>query len=402
MRNCLACLKHISVSELLECSKCKGKFHYPCVGIQSHIFKSNKHELERSWLCPACSTVARRRPKNENTPVRPQNLPQNPPLDDTNISIDERLHEVDNILGATINTEQVSSPAQPSRASSCGEITLSLTLEQIGNLLDEKLRINTRFILSEMAELKSTMQADILSALNEFKSEVTNKTNVLSLEQEKLKADTKDLNEKIKKLESEKNIIEQQLTNLQEKISCPTYDPITYSCECDVPRKFVIYGLEEYQYETEPELHDRVVDIIGNILNVNLMGYIEDIRRIGKMGSRRPLMIELLSKKMVKYILQNTRLFKNTGIKISEFLSKESTQDRKRLVNILREERKHGKHAVIRNNKLYIEGKEYESAQQSLNRRHPHPYNQEQNGLTSYGENEPTPYKSNNSYSFRK
>lgn len=83
------------------------------------------------------------------------------PLDDTNISIDERLHEVDCILGDTIITKNVPSPAQPSRTSSRGEITLTLTLEQIDNLFDEKLRSNTRFILAEMAELKSTVQADI-------------------------------------------------------------------------------------------------------------------------------------------------------------------------------------------------------------------------------------------------
>lgn len=65
---------------------------------------------------------------------------------------------------------------------------------------------------------------------------------------------------------------------------------------------------------------------------------------------------------MVKYILQNSRNFKNTGLTVSEVLDDKSLQERKKLREILKEERKNGKHAVIRNNKLYIDYKEYKLA----------------------------------------
>lgn len=78
-------------------------------------------------------------------------------------------------------------------------------------------------------------------------------------------------------------MFELQLIELQEKItSTLTCESNTFICECDIPRKCIIYGLEEYQHETVPELHDRVLDIIGNNLNVNLIGYIENIQRIGR------------------------------------------------------------------------------------------------------------------------
>lgn len=69
------------------------------------------------------------------------------------------------------------STAQLPKISRRGEITV--TLEQIGNLLDEKLRTSTKYLLSEMAALKSIVQTEIISALNEFKLEVTNHTKTI-------------------------------------------------------------------------------------------------------------------------------------------------------------------------------------------------------------------------------
>lgn len=58
-------------------------------------------------------------------------------------------------------------------------------------------------------------------------------------------------------------------------------------------------------------------------------GYIEDLERIGQRGSRRPLKVELLSKRMTKYLLTHVTLFKNTGLWISEILDQKGLQDRK-------------------------------------------------------------------------
>lgn len=102
---------------------------------------------------------------------------------------------------------------------------------------------------------------------------------------------------------------------------------------------------------------------------------------------------------MTKYILQNARYFRNTGIDVSEYLNKESTQDRKKMVDILREKRKQGKHAVIRNNKLYIEGKEYNCQQLSQTTRHSDPRSLETN--IYFGEKGPTSHHSNINNSFR-
>lgn len=108
-------------------------------------------------------------------------------------------------------------------------------------------------------------------------------------------------------------------------------------------------------------LVDRVINIIFEIINVDLNGYIEKITRLGRNGYRRPLVIELLSKKMTKYIISQSRLFSRSGIAIAEFLDNDAIKKRNEneLRKILQEAWKEGKHAVFRNNRLIINGREY-------------------------------------------
>lgn len=91
----------------------------------------------------------------------------------------------------------------------------------------------------------------------------------------------------------------------------------------------VLYGLEEFRYEDENELHDRIVNIFYDVIGIDLTGYIEDVCRIGKRGNRRALKIEILSKRVTKYILGNVKFFKNTGLWISEYLNENGLERRK-------------------------------------------------------------------------
>jgi hypothetical protein len=96
-----------------------------------------------------------------------------------------------------------------------------------------------------------------------------------------------------------------------------------------------------------------------NILNVNINGYIEQATRIGKRGYRRPLRIDLLSRRMTNHVLQNAYYFKNTGYAVSPLLDTKSLEERKSLRENMIRARREGKHATIRNNKLFINGKEH-------------------------------------------
>lgn len=113
----------------------------------------------------------------------------------------------------------------------------------------------------------------------------------------------------------------------------------------------VLYGLNEYNNETEFELHDRIVDVFYNIADVDLTGYIEDLKRIGRRGWRRPIVMELLSKRVAKYLLSNVQFFKNSGLWISEYLNSERLEERKHKREAYLN--KHRRSTTFRNSTVY-------------------------------------------------
>ncbi|KAI5651676.1 hypothetical protein NE865_00013 [Phthorimaea operculella] len=63
-QNCLSCNRKIDRGCLLNCSKCKERFHYTCLNIDSAKFREHQDELKRTVLCPSCSEA-----KNRNSPA---------------------------------------------------------------------------------------------------------------------------------------------------------------------------------------------------------------------------------------------------------------------------------------------------------------------------------------------
>lgn len=290
--------------------------------------------------------------KQDNTPIR--TLTSNSNLDESIMSVDDRLLDDHSVLGDTMNQHTSTTP--PSKNITCNTGSSSITLDQISQLLDEKLKNSTDYILSEMFTLKSDIRNELTSAIHNIKQELTNHIDVLTQDYKNLKTQHEKTQEKIYTLETQNIELQLQIKELQSNFI--TLKPPEIS-DYNISKKIVIYGIEEMNWETEYDLQDRVINIFGDILNTDLTGYIEDLTWIGKYGRKRPLVLELLSKQMTKFILQNKRYFRNTGITISEFLDVKATQTRRKLREILDVERKKGKHAIIRNNILYIEGKEY-------------------------------------------
>lgn len=63
--------------------------------------------------------------------------------------------------------------------------------------------------------------------------------------------------------------------------NCPHQTPKT-KLWLQYLEKIVLYGVEEYHCETEEELRTRIINSFQNILNVNLVGYIEVLKRTGR------------------------------------------------------------------------------------------------------------------------
>lgn len=404
MRSCGTCSKHVGITELLECTKCNGNYHYLCVNITRAQFVNKLQDLHRLWLCPECTKIAKLIKRDDNS-VKISQLP----FDETTMSTDEHIIEDHSIMGDTLNRDSIQT--NPNQTSPQHATTLKTTgtptLEQIAILLDEKLQTNTNYltgyIMSEMTTLKSYVQQEITSAINNIKTEMENNARNIKSEQNNLKIELKKVNDKINILQKEKETLQNQVISLEKSIMSTKTENNNNSAACnhDITKKLVLYGLEEDNQECEQDLHDRIIYIFQDVLNINLLGYIEETRRIGKKGNRRPIIIELISKKMTKYILQHSTHFKNTGISISRMLDDTAIRKRKQLREILHEHRKQGRHAVIRDNRLLIDGKEFLLQQRHHEEQETHEDLRDPN-RSSRQEDQTTLFRASNTNTFRR
>ncbi|KAI5630975.1 hypothetical protein NE865_16313 [Phthorimaea operculella] len=56
--NCIACNGKIDRGYLLNCSKCKDRYHYTCLEITSAKFREHQDEVKRTVKCPKCTEPA--------------------------------------------------------------------------------------------------------------------------------------------------------------------------------------------------------------------------------------------------------------------------------------------------------------------------------------------------------
>lgn len=223
-------------------------------------------------------------------------------------------------------------------------------LEQISQLLEKKFDENNKKMATYIS---NTIDTKLGIVTNTLRQDLTTYVNKVSKEQSTIKTDITTLNEKMCKLENENKKLKEELGQIKSLINGSLQQqPI------DNSHKIVLYGLGEPDYETERQLHQQIIHIFQNLMNVDLTGYIEELTRIGrKTATRRPIIIELLRKRMARYLLQNRRCFKNSGLIISEFLDDKALQQRRDLQKLLRAARLDGHDAIIRNNKIIIDGK---------------------------------------------
>lgn len=380
---CAGCLQKIPNREYLICLLCNDTYDLECANVSIQRFLNTMtREHKQSWKCQICRS---KKPKtdNTNTPIRPQleplptkpsfslklnkdTIPKNKLQDNVNTrprkpttyenSASSSEDEL-SILGDTIPPENTTNSSPKKTAETPSNPTI--TIDQIEALLDRKLDTIKQSLLSE---LKSTIISVTTTEIFKLKNEMTQTTNSLKVEQIDIKQNITKMEKTIAQLDTENLKLRKEIQDIQKLL--PLDSTKSQPTENN-DKKIVLYGLIENEWENNYELHDRIINIFQDILNVNLSGYIEDLKRLGRKGYRRPLVIELLSKNMTRNILHNRRFFKNTGLAITELLGSESLQRRNKLVEILVEARRNGCRANIINNKLIIDGKEHKITQES-------------------------------------
>ena len=327
--NCPACNRATRLGETLSCKKCKQLYHYSCLNMTTAHYMQNKFTLDKSWICPSCENVTTRRRINDDTPLKP---PHSYTLDDSTMSTED----IQDCKEITVDAQNTSFSLN----------NLSLVIQQ-----------NNHTILTQ---IKDTIQAEINKAMINLREGIKQETNLLFSQNKEIKTDLEKMKTEIEMLKHENKQLKTELNKIKNESQNKNNENQNYLQPESHSKKIILYGLSEYHDETEHDLHYRVLDIFRSLLNVDLTGYIEETRRIGRkfFNKTRPLEIELISKKMTKYIIENKYYIQDENLSISEFLDKNTLQLRKMMREKMFSARKEGLHAVIRNNKLYIEGQQ--------------------------------------------
>lgn len=316
-------------------------------------------EHKRAWKCQACRCNMPKQ-DNTNTPVRSadennitlrrkatSSQDQNAIMS-LNLSVDEQMQHDESVHGDTINisNNHPQDQALP-----------QTTLDQLCRFLTEKLDSTRSSIINE---IKAVLQQEITSTISSLKTDFSQRTDDLANEQRKMQSKIDELNKKILTLETQLNNLHNQTTTItatkpENKINPPAKELSVNNNS----KKIVLHGLDEYYGETEANVYDRIVQMFYELLNVNIDGYVEQLTRIGRRGHQRPLEIEFIGKRITKSLLEQSHYLRGTQYTITEYMTAEELRKRREIRKILQEARAQGKYAVIKNNKLYINGEEY-------------------------------------------
>lgn len=219
--NCAACRNRITAEEVLRCKQCTAHYHYICVSINPAYYKTNLGELRRSWICPLCINITRRKGSNCNTPVRKQ-LAE---MDDSNMSCEDiTISETTDDLNRPVMDAVENTPT-----SSGGAPAASITLDQFSRLLD--LKLDTK-LESFQASLTRTIRKEVSEQIAKLKSEFTVTTDFLAEEQRDVKAELKTLSDRVRKLEDEKIQLKCELTQMNKTLQI--LDKSSRNCNIEI------------------------------------------------------------------------------------------------------------------------------------------------------------------------
>lgn len=219
--NCEACRKRITGEEVLRCIQCITPYHYVCLNITPVYYKANLGELRKSWICPLCINITRRKGSNCNTPVRKQITN----MDESNMScedftINETTVDVSRPVMDTVENTATSSGYAPAA---------SITLDQFSRLLDSKLDTKLE---SFQISLTKTIRKEVSDQMAKLKSEFTATTDFLAEEQKDVKAELKTLSDRVRKLEDEKIQLQSELSQMNKTLQI--LDKSSRNCNIEI------------------------------------------------------------------------------------------------------------------------------------------------------------------------
>lgn len=198
----------------------------------------------------------------------------------------------------------------------------------------------------------------LITSNEEVKAEIRESREALSRDINNLQ---EELRGEIKQLKQENESLKEEVRALKTKLRKGDREAKKF--------KLLVHGIEEKGTESDITT---CLELFNQKLNIDCR--FEDLRnlyRIGKLTSdkKRPISIETSSYFLRGDILKNTNKLKGSTIYITPEYSQEDYEDRKVLRTYLKEARQNKQEAIIKENKLIIEGTTYtlEELKQKVN-----------------------------------
>ena len=139
------------------------------------------------------------------------------------------------------------------------------------------------------------------------------------------------------------------ILNLKEKIYEQGWIEANYQ-----NHNILVYGLNE----SRGDLCCSLQELFSKELQIKISDkMIDDCFRLGKIKNRRPVLTKFTSKLIRDCVLERSKLLKGTGIYLERDHDKLTREIRRQLVPFMKEARCKGKHVVLRDDKLIVEGR---------------------------------------------
>lgn len=179
------------------------------------------------------------------------------------------------------------------------------------------------------------------------------------------KEETREIKTALKKIAEANNKIEQKFQYLNVKNSelesrvGSTEHKINLLEKERRKKNLLIYGLKEESYENYEKRKNLILNFLEKEMKVEVQpSEVENVRRLGGKNTRtRPLIFTLRSMEKKIEILRHRKELRNSSIRIEEDFPKEVLRIRKELYPKLKEFRQEQKHAILKYDKLVVDGK---------------------------------------------
>lgn len=175
---------------------------------------------------------------------------------------------------------------------------------------------------------------------------------------EQIDGNVKGMNEKLDFVMREIKEMKEENKNLRERVV--KQEERIQHLEREVRKKnLIIKGIVDGEGEDENETRDKIVAVVQKIgVDIDVKGDVDEVRRIGKYRpqQKRPILVKLTKESTRRTVLKNAKKLKGTDIWIDEDYPREVQEERRRLMPRMKEARENGCKAIVKYNKLIING----------------------------------------------